>query len=280
MGTWKDFTGQIFGTIMADEYIGNGKWKCHCIKCNTEYIKRSTQMIRRQCRKCMKFGINEHFFDSIDTEVKAYILGFLWADGSINKTTGLIKIDTQERDLDILETIKASLEYEGPITSYFVPKGQSYRPRDATVYRLAIVNRALCDELTNKGYCAHRELAPLPLCVPTFLQKHFIRGYFDGNGSISISDDKSVNMNICGGTTIIQEIGSLLQEQIGLVPHYYSRRPDNPNNLTLNINKIDNQYNCLKFLYEHTHIYLNRKYQKYLIALDILESKLQRSSKA
>lgn len=54
MGKFIDRTGIKYGTLVADEYVGSGKWKCHCEKCGNVFIKTSTQMQKSGCNYCWK----------------------------------------------------------------------------------------------------------------------------------------------------------------------------------------------------------------------------------
>jgi hypothetical protein len=49
--------------------------------------------------KVSKFNFNEDYFESIDTEDKAYFLGFIVADGSVSDDTNTIKIIQKETDI-------------------------------------------------------------------------------------------------------------------------------------------------------------------------------------
>lgn len=61
-----------------------------------------------------KHTLNQTFFDTIDTEAKAYFLGLLWADGSLSKTAKRCSGNKQEFSLtgneQLLLTIKQILE--------------------------------------------------------------------------------------------------------------------------------------------------------------------------
>ena len=65
-----------------------------------------------------KHDFNQEFFDIIDTEEKAYILGFIYADGCNNRhpSTGELSIAQMERDIDILLKIKKAMDSTYPIS--------------------------------------------------------------------------------------------------------------------------------------------------------------------
>ena len=64
-----------------------------------------------------KHYINENYFESIDSEVKAYILGFIYSDGCIyiHPTTFVLTFTQLEQDKDILIKIKNELESDYPL---------------------------------------------------------------------------------------------------------------------------------------------------------------------
>jgi len=64
-----------------------------------DWIPRRTKTYAR------KYTLNESFFKEINTEEKAYILGFVCADGHIDIITGRLKILLAQKDIDILEKI-------------------------------------------------------------------------------------------------------------------------------------------------------------------------------
>lgn len=63
-----------------------------------------------------KYNYNDTFFDSIDTPDKAYILGLLYADGSITQDLGRTTISLQEHDVDVLEKINDLIESDKALT--------------------------------------------------------------------------------------------------------------------------------------------------------------------
>src|SRR5260370_41289523 len=59
-----------------------------------------------------RYAVDEAFFDVIDTEEKAYWLGFLTADGTMREKGGMLAL--QERDIDHLYKIRSSLRSKHP----------------------------------------------------------------------------------------------------------------------------------------------------------------------
>lgn len=270
MGKFIDLTNQIFNDICVDEYLGSSMWRCHCLKCGTRFQKRTTQVKRFGCDNCWKAHVNSHYFDTIDTPAKAYIFGFLWADGTNTIKAHKIKLDVQSSDRDILEKIKTEMQYTGNITQYTVAEGQSYRPTDAIVYRIAIVDQDISQALAMKGFIPHREQMGLPHeALPPELIIDFIRGYFDGNGSLAWKHEthtstKGLSVNICGGDTMVRDIGDFLTTAYNFTVKYYPRRPENPNNNTLVLTQHADKIAFLDLLYGNPdNLHLDRKFNKY-----------------
>ena len=282
MGQFVDLTNQQFNTLIADEYIGQGKWRCHCVNCGSLFIKTSNSVKKYGCKNCLKNHVDDTYFSNIDTANKAYIFGLLWADGTHSIDFHKIKLDLQNCDIDILQKIKTELQWTGNITSYVAKKGQSYRSEESIVNRIAIVSKQLSTDLQNKGFVSHRETAHLPFeYIPEPFIIDFIRGYFDGNGSISITQkiNKSGKsrfcylVTICGGTNLVQDIGNWLTTKYGIEYGYYQRKPENPHNITLVLKKRIHMLSFLNAIYNNPNsLHLNRKYNKYLNFLSYIKN--------
>lgn len=261
MGKFVNLKGQIFGTIQADKYLGNGKWDCHCIMCGSHYIKRSHALKTNGCKECWKNHINNDYFKSIDSNEKAYWLGLLWADGYCDIKSSTLKLDVQEGDKEILEKMKKDFKWTGHITSYTAKLGKSYRSKESSVYRICIKNKEFIQNIYDIGVRPHREKSHLPEIENQFMLS-FIKGYFDGNGSVSIDQKGRSMATLCGGTILIKEIGYFLENEFGITSKYYYRRPENPDNITLVITKKDERMKFLKLLLQTTPIGLERKKEK------------------
>lgn len=270
MGVFVDLTGQVFNNRQALKYLGHSTWLCKCLSCGLETTVRTQQLKNFGCNVCWKCRAEDNYFEKIDTPNKAYIFGFLWADGTIYTNTHKIKLELQKDDLEILEKIKRELKWTGEIKTILNKEGKSYRPKETISYRMALTNKKIVDDLAKKGFKTHRESSPLPYkFVPRKYLLDFIRGYFDGNGCISFKNIeknvlKNLTISICGGTTIIHNIGTILTENYGLHVVYHRRRKNNPDNDTLYISRKNDCVRFLNLIYENSSLHLQRKYQKFL----------------
>ena len=128
------------------------------------------------------YSLNKHYFDIIDTHEKAYILGFIFADGGI--TTYRLDFSQHAKRRDILEYIKNCLNYSGPIIYDQLSKlNEKTFLRD----RLQISNKYLVQSLHKYGIHSNKSLT---LEAPKNLKNEyfgaFIRGVFDGDGSANL----------------------------------------------------------------------------------------------
>lgn len=87
---------------------------------STVYKKLKKYNLLKTSRTCNRYSVNQEFFKDIDTEEKAYWLGFLYADGCIykgaSKNSYRMQINIQASDSDVLEKFKNSIQANNPIT--------------------------------------------------------------------------------------------------------------------------------------------------------------------
>ena len=116
----------------------------------------------------------QSIFDNIDDEYKAYWLGFIYADGSITND-GIFEIQLAEKDFEHLIKFKNFIKWENEI-----------KFKDSTKsVRITFRNKYFTNQLNKLGVVPNKSLIlSYPDFIPDFLQRHFIRGYFDGDGCI------------------------------------------------------------------------------------------------
>ena len=124
------------------------------------------------------YQVDAHAFDVIDTEHKAYFLGLLYADGNVHKRT--VKLSQKRQDRILVERLKKFLKSEHPIDEQMqLCKGKRY-PQS----RIMVTEGHLASRLKSLGILPGRPSHKSTVgAIPEPLRIHFIRGYFDGDGS-------------------------------------------------------------------------------------------------
>lgn len=126
-----------------------------------------------------KYVVNEHIFDVIDTEEKAYWLGFLYADGCLIKTH--VTLTLAEKDRDHIERFVDFMGSDTPISI----KTQNLQTKNpyprATV---TISGKHLSARLKELGIVVGRTVSIQDIWrqIPPELLHHWVRGFFDGDG--------------------------------------------------------------------------------------------------
>jgi hypothetical protein len=127
---------------------------------------------------------NSNFFDSIDTEEKAYWLGFFYADGYLDKNGSLLKIDLTAKDALHLQRFADIFQREVRVHARSADK------RNGKIYTTAtcVVSCAyLWNELRAKGIKQGNTLSEDDSIfehMSVELLHHFVRGFFDGDGTV------------------------------------------------------------------------------------------------
>ena len=125
---------------------------------------------------------NENYFENIDSEFKAYILGFIYADGFVGKHDDfcISLTDKVEDNLKILLTFQKELGINDNLVYHSVDKNGNGK------YTFKFSNKKIVSDLNKCGVytCKSLDMKNLPQNITKELIRHFFRGYFDGDGTI------------------------------------------------------------------------------------------------
>jgi hypothetical protein len=126
----------------------------------------------------IRWKTNRDYFARIDTPGKAYVLGFLLADGHIHKGGYKIQISVKESDADLLRMIARELDCDAPLKITVNHYDGSH------MARLLVCGQKLISDLAGLGvYQTKGTTATFPVISPD-LENHLVRGLWDGDGHI------------------------------------------------------------------------------------------------
>ena len=207
-----------------------------------------------------KIKINEHFFDEVCSEEIAYTLGLLYADGWVEKTH-TFGIELLEHDKDILEKIKIAMQSDQTLYT------RVQKINNKIKYTLRIHRKYMVECLKKLGCIERKSLTlefPSHSIVPEKYMHHFIRGYFDGDGSVS--KGVNVKVNFTGNTKFIITLRDYLSKKSGLNANKpnFGKNKETKAFCTMEWSGRGNAKKLFKYLYKDATIYGNRKFNKFL----------------
>ena len=211
-----------------------------------------------------KYSYNKHYFDEIDTEEKAYWLGYIWSDCNVGKDGMHLKSIDKEH----LEKFKKAIDGDMPIKQY---KNKGYK-MNSVYYQISIYDKKLVKLLSEKyKIIPYRrdDGETVTKTVPQIYSRDFIRGIIDANGSIVTSTlyNSGVNLSIMERLFILkycnEHFNIILKKK--RIEKYTKRHPGRDSNVyNLNITGNRQVFYILDNLYNNSCVYLDRKYNKYM----------------
>lgn len=210
------------------------------------------------------YKIDESFFEKIDTEHKSYFLGIIFADGYLHEKRNYMSLTLQETDIDILNKLKICIGTDKPL-QYIKRKEKNTKNQ----YRLLISRKKVIKDLINYGVYQNKSLTCTPFKLNNIndeLKKHFIRGYFDGDGSVTYYKTRnSINstINICCTIEFYDFFSSYIDKLLQIKTVKSKRFKDDKNCFDLRICGNRNVITFLDYIYSDCDIFLNRKWYKF-----------------
>lgn len=217
---------------------------------------------RRHLGNNRKCGIDKTYFRNINSKNKAYVLGLIISDGYVDEKWN--KLNFTSKDIELVQLIKRELKSEHKIGDYNVydkRTDKSYRR-----YSIQISSKAIVDDLKILGVFANKSFTSKLPKIPNRFMWHFIRGVFDGDGTIYQNKNirtGRLRFGLVGSENLLTSINTFLKE-------------NNINNIKIRQTKYRNcegkliRLDCSKFndidemknkLYENSNeLRLTRKY--------------------
>lgn len=170
--------------------------------------KSDVKQIRDEKWIYRKHSLNEDYFKTWSHEM-AYILGFIAADGCIftnsdfstgrEKRKFVLKINLKESDFEHLEKFKRAFGYSGKVKIYKV--GGNTKRAGLNYSSLDINSMTMVNDIKEIGIRERKSLnKEIPLSLPNEYELDYIRGYFDGNGSVGKqypTNSKKIRTKVC-----------------------------------------------------------------------------------
>lgn len=216
------------------------------------------------------YQYNHSFFNTVDTEEKAYWCGFILADGCVSYNTRTnsceVCIKLQHNDYQHLKKFNKSVAGNVPVTFVERPSGFS-KSKISKSCMIRFYSQEMMHDLEKYGVIPNKSIIKqFPVNINNSLMRHFIRGYFDGNGSFIIesksSGNKYARFRFCSGSEdFLQGLQSYFIANTDIKVGRITKSKTS-HTFYCSINARDSVISFYHFLYDDSTIYLDRKFQK------------------
>jgi hypothetical protein len=252
--------------------------------------KRYSHLIPEHIVASQRYLVNDDFFDVINSEIKAYLLGFFLADGCIDGSLGKSKqrpfserlmVNISDCDLNVIQLFKEYVCPGADIKLRHTQLGVKFYRKPQ--YTVRWTSKYMTETLITKYNMFRRKayhpefIFPFEL-IPIEFQRDFIRGYFDGDGNVDFAKmltkngiettrfqygfvfnsplfAKQVSDIICNITEGVS--GSIVKSK-GKTTDWWTLRFN-----TYRIKSVEKRYAFYEWLYKDSHFYLTRKKEKF-----------------
>ena len=170
-------------------------------------------------------------------------------------------------DIDIIQKFKLLLEFTGPIYNN-VKNGYGHQ----LLCGIQLNSKHFSEALSKLGCFPRKTFTlkfPTEEQVPKHLIHHFMRGYFDGDGTIYKDKKKNIKRPSFGiGIVSTKDFCDEFYKSLKFldINFYFHKKQKDPSKNTIQMTTEGNRQieKVLDFLYNNATIYLERKYKKYI----------------
>ena len=227
------------------------------------YILKKHGIQKSMSESKRKYILNESYFDEIDTPNKAYILGFLYADGYNNRINNSVVLSLSKEDREILEKISEEVGSNKPLfESDYVNKNDG---TERHMLILTMASKHMCETLEKWGLTQNKTFT---IDFPDFLREdlipHFVRGYFDGDGCACSTTDKGrprFQITLMSSTQFCNGLVDYLETQ-NIYFHINQPLRKSEKNKVVRSGNNKELPKFINLIYKDADLYLNRKRNK------------------
>ena len=208
-----------------------------------------------------RYTLKEDYFDNVDTHRKAYILGLLYADGTINVNKHYISISLQESDVGVLDRINEEFCSNRPL--YFNQLNKKNKNHKNT-YSLNINSVHFTNMLLSKGLLPNKDFTlqfPNKSIINDQFMSSFLLGMSDGDGSIIKNEPR---FNLTGNKDFIEGMKDYVEPLLGVHCSVSLCHNKESNTRNLRISGGRQVKKFLDYIYKDSDLYIERKHDIYL----------------
>lgn len=235
-------------------------------------LGRTKSAVQSRCHKLglmkktssKKKVLNSNYFESIDTEEKAYWLGFISADGCVSwnnyKNAYFFKITLQQSDSDYLRKFIHAIDgkFDVKLKTTKVKFNDAYK--EYPICEVSFTDKKFTSDLLKYISVNKTEYMRIPSQVPSHLIRHYIRGFSDGDGCFYCNaETRRKSYSIVGKCyDLLNDIRNEL-ESAGIHAEIY---PKAATNWRLVISRQNEISKLDQYFYKDATVFMERKYLK------------------
>lgn len=198
----------------------------------------------------------------------AYSLGFIAADGNVCHSGRAHTLHIACDDKDVIEKIKLAMEYKGPIHT------KSRTNNKKISYSLRICDPVIFNDLFALNITERKSLTlEPPKMIPSRYLNDFIRGYFDGDGTVSLRNipypSRLVVNFYTASLPMAQFLHCKMKDIIGDTFNSNIRKQLAHQKTPYYVISLGHKaaVKLFHFMYKDSGIFLERKYNKFLVGM-------------
>lgn len=227
-------------------------------------LARNGVQIRPRCsfnrthKDCHQLTLD--YFKNINSEEKAYWLGVIISDGTIQKDG--YKTSLTSKDKDLIVKFKKAIKSTFPVSK--IDSFDKRTKKTYTRFLIQVNSKEFTSYLIQHGVTNKKSyVCNFPIINQTFYLA-FLRGLFDGDGSLTVNSKDNFRMSFTATKEILESIQNFLKEKFEIEPHPIYRTSEAMN--VFRTHYFADTKKILSLLYKNSteNSRLNRKYKLYV----------------
>lgn len=208
-------------------------------------------------------GYHRDYFCNIDTEEKAYILGFLWGDGSYIPSKRTIALVVAVKDESHLRRMATCIGLEPDQVRRHT--SHSFGDQEFDYVKIQMSHKVFFEAIRKLGFGRKADRMQQLPSIPAELVRHFIRGIFDADGYVYPSKRKAINFRQGRMEVSLPHLPAVnwwidyLHQACGVTFKYYRDKSI----YRVALSRHDSLVVMYHYLYADSTIYLERKHSRF-----------------